>query len=255
MTARTDPKTSSSRSSEPDHPATTKRGYPQLEVPHHPAGRGNHSRHRTQPDIAHVADAARGDTTVGRATVTDGDTLGIRSVKFRLHGIDAPESSQTCRDARGAVYRCGALSANKLSEKIGVRNVTCTEKDRDRYGRIVAVCSAGGEDLNAWMVSQGLAVAYRQYSKDYVALEDRARRFKRGLWAGTFQLPSEYRANPSNPPTAGTAPKPTPPNRTPSTPRFSSCAQARAAGAAPLLRGTPGYNPALDRDKDGIACE
>lgn len=38
--------------------------------------------------------AARGDTTVGRASVTGGDTLGIRSVKFRLHGIDTPESSQ-----------------------------------------------------------------------------------------------------------------------------------------------------------------
>ena len=194
--------------------------------------------------------AARGDTTVGRATVTDGDTLGIRSVKFRLHGIDAPESSQTCKDAKGRVYRCGALSANKLSEKIGVRNVTCLEKDRDRYGRIVAVCGAGGEDLNAWMVSQGLAVAYRQYSRDYIALEERAKRFKRGLWAGTFQLPSEYRKNPSNTATAGTAPKPSP-----SKPRFSSCAEARAAGAAPLKRGTPNYNPALDRDKDGIACE
>ena len=194
--------------------------------------------------------AARGDTTVGRATVTDGDTLGIRSVKFRLHGIDAPESSQTCKDAQRRVYRCGSLAANKLSEKIGVRNVTCVEKDRDRYGRIVAVCRAGGEDLNAWMVSQGLAVAYRQYSKDYVALEDRAKRFKRGLWAGTFQMPSEYRQNPSNAPTAGTAPKPAP-----TTPRFSSCAQARAAGATPLKRGTPNYNPALDRDKDGVACE
>jgi len=182
--------------------------------------------------------------------VTDGDTLGIRSVKFRLHGIDAPESSQTCRDARQRVYRCGALSANKLSEKIGVRNVTCAERDRDRYGRIVAVRSAGGKDLNAWMVSQGLAVAYRQYSRDYIALEERAKRFRRGLWAGTFQLPSEYRKNPSNLSSAGTAPKPAS-----TTPHFSSCAQARAAGAAPLIRGTPNYNPAPDRDKDGLACE
>ena len=96
--------------------------------------------------ISLAALAARGDTTVGRATVTDGDTLGIRSVKFRLHGIDAPESSQTCKDARGRVYRCGAFAANKFSEKIGIRNVTCVEKDRDRYRRIVAVCSAGGDE-------------------------------------------------------------------------------------------------------------
>ncbi len=36
---------------------------------------------------------------------------------------------------------------------------------------------------------------------------------------------------------------------------YASCAQARAAGAAPLYEGDPGYNPRLDRDKDGVACE
>jgi hypothetical protein len=36
---------------------------------------------------------------------------------------------------------------------------------------------------------------------------------------------------------------------------FSSCAAARAAGRAPLYRGSPGYGPHLDRDNDGIACE
>ncbi|WUD62700.1 excalibur calcium-binding domain-containing protein [Nocardia sp. NBC_00511] len=36
---------------------------------------------------------------------------------------------------------------------------------------------------------------------------------------------------------------------------YKNCAAARAAGAAPILRGEPGYRPALDRDNDGIACE
>lgn len=36
---------------------------------------------------------------------------------------------------------------------------------------------------------------------------------------------------------------------------FDSCAAARAAGAAPLHRGDPGYSPSLDRDGDGVACE
>ena len=36
---------------------------------------------------------------------------------------------------------------------------------------------------------------------------------------------------------------------------YSSCTEARAAGAAPLYRGTPGYNSSLDRDGDGVACE
>ena len=36
---------------------------------------------------------------------------------------------------------------------------------------------------------------------------------------------------------------------------YRNCSEARAAGAAPLRRGQPGYSARLDRDGDGIACE
>ena len=36
---------------------------------------------------------------------------------------------------------------------------------------------------------------------------------------------------------------------------FANCAEARAAGAAPVRRGEPGYGPHLDRDNDGVGCE
>lgn len=36
---------------------------------------------------------------------------------------------------------------------------------------------------------------------------------------------------------------------------YRNCTAARAAGAAPIYRGEPGYRPALDRDSDGVACE
>ncbi|MBN8223995.1 MAG: excalibur calcium-binding domain-containing protein [Xanthomonadales bacterium] len=36
---------------------------------------------------------------------------------------------------------------------------------------------------------------------------------------------------------------------------FSNCDEVRAAGAAPVRRGDPGYGPHLDRDNDGIGCE
>jgi hypothetical protein len=39
------------------------------------------------------------------------------------------------------------------------------------------------------------------------------------------------------------------------TPHYSTCAQAQAAGAAPLSSQSPGYRPGLDRDRDGVACE
>ena len=40
-----------------------------------------------------------------------------------------------------------------------------------------------------------------------------------------------------------------------SQPFYQNCDEARAAGAAPIRRGEPGYRPALDRDNDGVACE
>lgn len=51
---------------------------------------------------------------------------------------------------------------------------------------------------------------------------------------------------------AAPAPAPEP---TPARVHFSSCKQAREAGAAPLYHGDPGYNSKLDRDNDGVACE
>jgi hypothetical protein len=41
----------------------------------------------------------------------------------------------------------------------------------------------------------------------------------------------------------------------PSSSYFKNCSEAKAAGAAPLYAGEPGYRSALDRDNDGVACE
>jgi len=43
------------------------------------------------------------------------------------------------------------------------------------------------------MVLQGHAVAYRRYSKDYIAAEERAQAEKRGIWSGQFTMPWLWR--------------------------------------------------------------
>jgi endonuclease YncB( thermonuclease family) len=129
----------------------------------------------------------------GRASVIDGDTLEIRGTRIRFHGVDAPESAQTCQNTDGKSYRCGQQAALALSDRIGSATVSCEQKDVDRYNRIVAVCSVKGENLNAWLVEQGYAVAYRQYSTAYVGQEDEAKKAKRGVWAGSFTLPWDWR--------------------------------------------------------------
>ena len=130
----------------------------------------------------------------GVASVIDGDTIEIHGTRIRLNGIDAPESGQRCQNARGTAWRCGQQAALALSDRIGRRQVNCQQTDTDRYGRVVADCFAGGENLNRWMVREGWAVAYRQYSTAYIAAEDDARTGQRGIWQGRFDMPWDWRA-------------------------------------------------------------
>lgn len=59
-----------------------------------------------------------------------------------------------------------------------------------------------------------------------------------------------------HPPTNAFAPAGLAPSRySPATGAFRNCTEARAAGAAPVRRGDPGYGPHLDRDNDGVGCE
>lgn len=94
-----------------------------------------------------------------RASVIDGDTIEIHGTRVRLFGIDAPEAGQTCHGADQKQYRCGQKAASFLYARIGEGVVTCEPKDTDQYGRTVAICRAYGEDLGAWMVGLGWAVA------------------------------------------------------------------------------------------------
>lgn len=58
------------------------------------------------------------------------------------------------------------------------------------------------------------------------------------------------------PTTAEPAPEPpAQPEPAPQQAYYSSCRDAKAAGAAPLYRDDPGYRSGLDRDGDGVACE
>src|SRR4051795_8910709 len=137
--------------------------------------------------------SAAPEIIAGRVSVVDGDTIEIRGERIRLFGIDAPESGQSCLDAKGQSYRCGQKAALVLDARIGEGVVTCERKGTDRYGRMAAVCRVFGEDLGAWMVGLGWALAYRADSSRYVAAEALARSRGLGMWAGQFMPPWEWR--------------------------------------------------------------
>lgn len=142
--------------------------------------------------------------------VVDGDTLVVRGTRVRLAAVDAPELQQTC----GQDFACGQQAKHALVQAISAHggDVMCSSTGGpDRYGRTVASCKFGSsafhwfripwknrvdgqEDIGAWMVSHGWAMAYPQYGGEkYANLEAEARRRKAGAWKGDFQPPWEWR--------------------------------------------------------------
>lgn len=135
---------------------------------------------------------AHSDIT-GKPRIIDGDTIDISGERIRLNGIDTPEANQSCLDDTGKRWRCGREATLALSTIVGDRVITCKGDDRDKYGRLIAVCFLETKDLNAEMVRHGWALAYRKYSSNYIEEEANAKAKKLGLWRGQFVAPWDWR--------------------------------------------------------------
>ena len=129
--------------------------------------------------------------------VIDGDGFELAGEKIRLWGIDAPELRQEC-SKDGVRYACGRIARDNLELLTTGREIVCEAQGRpDRYGRTVASCTADGEDVAGWMVRHGWALDWPRYSGGaYAADQDGAEANKRGLWAGFFAVPWEWRNGP-----------------------------------------------------------
>lgn len=128
------------------------------------------------------ADEIRGKVV----SIADGDTITVLDAdkvqhKVRLEGIDAPEKAQAF----------GARSKERLSEKIGEKDVVVTWKEKDRYGRILGDVSLDSRNINLEMVEDGMAWHYKQYSKSkkLAEAEVESRKEKKGLWADKDPVP------------------------------------------------------------------
>lgn len=173
--------------------------------------------------------------------MVDGDTIDVEGgVRIRLIGIDTPERGQCGFDVATATM--SRLVAGKRVVLLpGARS------DSDRYGRLLRYVEVDGVDANLAMIAAGMAVARYDGLDGY----------------GRHPRQDAYRATDAATPPAFNcgAPAPLPllggggSTGGGGEVYFRNCTEAWSMGAAPILRGAPGYRPALDRDGDGVACE
>jgi len=146
-----------------------------------------------------VAQVEPGQTFTAKVTrVADGDTYDVRrssggEVTIRLHGVDAPETSQP-----------GGRVATKASRRyVSGKNVRVEVEDIGRYGRAVARVIVQGGDLGAMLIRDGHGWYYEQYAPsetEYARLQRQARNARRGLWSRPNPTPPwEWRNRASGP--------------------------------------------------------
>lgn len=145
-------------------------------------GRGRRSRRGRGGGLGSLAARlATGGRIEGEARVVDGDGLRINGVMVRMIGIDAPEYRQPAVTAMGKHVNHGAVAKSALHRKIAGRPVSVKVTGKDRFGRVLGVVFCEGEDLNAWMVRQGFAMAFM--SDRYRREHENARWNRAGMWS------------------------------------------------------------------------
>lgn len=207
----------------------------------------------------------------------DGDTIKVQlngkeeTVRFLL--VDTPETKHPTYGEQPF----GREASNFTKQLVSGKTVELEQdvnNGPDKYGRLLYYVYVDGKSVQEALLEKGLArVAYVyvpnvKYVDEYRAIQEKAQKAGVGIWSiENYAQEDGYHAevvkkNASTPvknATTTSAPKPQPkPQPAPQPAQevyYANCSAAKAAGAAPLYRGDPGYRAKLDRDNDGVACE
>jgi endonuclease YncB( thermonuclease family) len=128
--------------------------------------------------LAPAGVAAR--TIESYAFVREDATLEVSNEHIRLYGVYVPETAKTCRTYIHPV-RCSSKAALALEFRIQ-GFVRCETVQRYNDRSYAAVCFHDGQDLGAYLISKGLAVATPDAPFDYKVRERIAREQSRGVW-------------------------------------------------------------------------
>lgn len=115
------------------------------------------------------------------AFVQEDGSLTVASHLVHLYGIYIPPTDHTCYTFIRPTP-CGTRASLALEFKISGDFVHCEEREKNPDGSIIASCTANGEDLSAWMLQKGWALALPDAPFQYTALERIARSRGIGIW-------------------------------------------------------------------------
>lgn len=133
----------------------------------------------------------RGMLIEGTARVIDGDTFMVDQQVVTLFGADAPETEQLCY-SRITPWRCGIQAKEELAKLIQGRQVSCVGQ-KQAGDAIAAQCSIPTGDVADQMVRSGFAVVPWELVKTYLPAQEMAKAAGRGVWAGEFEWPWDFR--------------------------------------------------------------
>jgi endonuclease YncB( thermonuclease family) len=163
------------------------------------------------PVIAALLAASPGwSARAANAIIRDGDTIQLGDATYRLDGVDAPELDQVCINDQADPSTCGIDARDQLTKLIAGRAVHCDDAgpDKDYPKRRMGLCTADGEtdSLNVQLVRQGFAMDLEPSAKGrFLQDEAGARDARKGLWAGCFVAPQDFRIGKKDGPLFGAA--------------------------------------------------
>ncbi|WP_232322487.1 thermonuclease family protein [Brevibacillus parabrevis] len=211
--------------------------------------------------------------------VVDGDTVKIKlndkeeTVRFLL--VDTLETKHPKYGVQPFGKEASDFTKQLLTEKT-VELEQDVNNGPDKYGRFLYYVYVEGKSVQEQLLEKRLArVAYIyapnvKYVDQYKAIQEKAQKEGLGIWSVENYAqedgyhpdvikknePASTKAQTTvSKPKENTQPAPVTTPQPVQEVYYANCSEAKAAGAAPLYRGEPGYRAKLDRDKDGFACE
>ncbi|MEU4763699.1 excalibur calcium-binding domain-containing protein [Actinosynnema sp. NPDC023794] len=199
--------------------------------------------------------SATGTTTTATSTTTTTTTTTPPPVRV----AEVVDGRTITVSGGGRVQLAGLAQPGECWAALAADFLKTTLAGKDLRVVGATVLLPDGVDLAGHVVGQGMARAEQTASAALASAQDAAKAAGLGLWGAPCAGADTVAPPPPPPP----APKPTydPPPPQPVQPAppadayYANCDAVRAAGKAPLYAGQPGYRAALDRNKDGVACE